>query len=303
MLQESAASHAVTKKPARKSIIRASVCAVALGGSVIVINFLQMLSLIIYPFSEKKFSSANAGLAGMWWTWCTYFLENVNGARMHYTGLNLPMGERAIVICNHQSMADIPIILSLARRKGRISALKWFVKDMLKFVPGIGWGMLFLGCPFVKRNWTDDKALIESTFHKITRLGLPVWLVSFVEGTRFQPLKLAQSQKFAAEKGLPKLNWLLTPRTKGFVASVQGLRLNIDAIYDLTIGYPPEVNSLLTLAQSVDQDFHVDVKRFPIAELPTEPHALEKWVHERFVEKDLLLEGFHKAGDFSDKVS
>lgn len=42
--------------------------------------------------------------------------------------------------------------------------MKWMVKDIIKYVPGVGWGMLFLDCIFVKRDWTTDKESIRKTF-------------------------------------------------------------------------------------------------------------------------------------------
>ena len=45
--------------------------------------------------------------------------------------------------------------------------------------------------------------------------------------------------KFAKAKGLPEPKHVLIPRTKGFVATVQGLRDDLlDAVYDVTIWYP-----------------------------------------------------------------
>ena len=37
------------------------------------------------------------------------------------------------------------------------------MKDVAKFLPGIGWTFLFMEYPFLKRDWAhDEAALIES---------------------------------------------------------------------------------------------------------------------------------------------
>jgi hypothetical protein len=45
----------------------------------------------------------------------------------------------------------------------------------------------------------------------------PFWVGIYPEGTRITPKKWKESITFAAEKGLPQLNNVLLPRTKGFV--------------------------------------------------------------------------------------
>jgi lysophosphatidic acid acyltransferase/lysophosphatidylinositol acyltransferase len=74
---------------------------------------------------------------------------------------------------------------------------KYFAKDSLKWLPAFGWGMWMLGFIFIKRSWTDDKDTIEQTFSRIRDLKIPVWLVSFLEGTRIRPHKLVEVGYFA----------------------------------------------------------------------------------------------------------
>lgn len=45
---------------------------------------------------------------------------------------------------------------------------------------------------FVRRNWLRDQRRIQNTFSNIKRLQTPVWITSFVEGTRFSPIKLRE---------------------------------------------------------------------------------------------------------------
>ncbi|MFH1532829.1 MAG: lysophospholipid acyltransferase family protein [Pseudomonadota bacterium] len=264
----------------------------------LVINVVQTLSVVLLPFSRPTFRRVNRGCANLWWSMCVVGARRFFGTRVEITGDGVPADEDTILLCNHQSMADIPILFDLAWRKGRLGDLKWYVKDVLKFVPGIGWGMLFLDCLFIKRAWTEDKARIRRIFRRIVSGRVPIWIVSFAEGTRFTPAKAARSAAYAAEKGLPVLRHTLLPRTKGFVATLEGLGDHANAILDCTIGYPDGVPTLWQWAKGYVPRVSLHVRRFPINALPRDDEGRADWLMERYVEKDRLLAEFESRGRF-----
>ena len=265
----------------------------------ILTNIAQTLSLVLFPFSRRAFRSFNRLCAGSWWGSCVVIAQWLHGSRLIYTGDTLPDRENAIVISNHQQMTDIFVLMMLAKPRGRLGDLKWFVKDVIKYVPGVGWGMLFLDCLYVKRDWDADKDRISTTFSKFQKNQIPIWLISFVEGTRIKPEKLKRSQKFAREKGLPVLENVLLPRTKGFAASVQGLSGHAKAVYDVTIGYPAGPPNLWQMASGKATEFHIHVRRFSLTELPSNPVELASWLVTRYQEKDQLLKQFQLKGAFA----
>lgn len=262
---------------------------VLIFGLLIIVNVFQTASLILLPFSRKAFRSFNRFCANSWWGLCVICAEKVYGTRLILSGDTLPPRENAIVIVNHQDMSDIFLVMMLALTKERLGDLKFFVKDVLKYVPGVGWGMLFLDCIFVKRNWEADKDKISEVFSKFQAEKIPIWLVSYVEGTRFSKAKMLRSQGYANEHSLPILSHVLLPRTKGFVASVQGLHGHVTAIYDLTIAHAGGVPSLWDIITGRVREFHMRIKRYEIDTLPEDPGALTAWLMERFVEKDAWL--------------
>ena len=235
----------------------------------------------------------------MWWSFLIHVVEKKNQIKFTFWGENVPERENVILISNHQCMSDIPALMSLAVRKYRIGDLKFFVKDILKYVPGVGWGMLFLDCLFVKRNWLSDKDSILNTFAVIKEFRVPIWLVSFLEGTRFTPVKLEKSRRFAEKSQLWKPNHVLLPRTKGFVATIQGLRSHVNAIYDLTIGYPDGIPNLVQLILGFVPALHIHVTRTDIKDIPEEPQAISAWILDQFKKKDQLMEYFHENGIFN----
>jgi 1-acyl-sn-glycerol-3-phosphate acyltransferase len=280
--------------------VTGAIASACLFSTLIFFNVLQTLSLVIKPFSPKVFRRANRGLANAWWGWCHLAAEKVYGIRWIMSGDDVPMRENAIVILNHQEMADITVVFSLARSRDRLGDLKWFVKDILKYVPGVGWGMLFLDCLFIKRDWTADRDYIHRVFRNILEYRVPLWLMTFVEGTRVRPSKLARSQAYAREHGMKELQHVLVPRTKGFVASVQNLRGHVTAVYDLTIGYENGVPTLWQWIKGYVRQVHLHVRRYPVESLPVEEEPLSAWLVERFEEKDRLLESYYRSGSCPD---
>lgn len=258
-----------------------------------------MLSLVLRPFSHGAFRRFNSWAADTWWGLCVQLSEFFYGTRVVLTGDAIPNDENAIIVLNHQSMTDIPVVLAFARSKGRLGDLKWFVKDVIKYVPGIGWGMLFLDCLFIKRNWTDDQNYVLKVFGRILRHATPMWLVSFVEGTRVTASKLSQSRKYALQNGLRAPEHVLIPRTKGFSASVKALRGHAQAVYDLTIGYVAGVPSIWQWIRGDARIVHLHVRRFGLPDLPQDEEGLSAWLVRIFQEKDGLLSLYYQRGCFS----
>ncbi|MCK6544793.1 lysophospholipid acyltransferase family protein [Myxococcota bacterium] len=265
---------------------------------VFVLNTIQTLSILLKPFSRRAFRAVNRWCARSIWGFWVLQAELLNGIEVRFTGERVPARENGLILANHQSMADVLSLLCFAWRCQRIGDMKWFVKDVLKYFPGVGWGMLFLDCVFVKRDWARDRDGIHRLFDKYKREQIPLFLISFLEGTRLTPKKLAASQQHAREKGLPVPEHTLIPRTRGFVATMLGLRDHLDAVYDVTIGYPGRVPGLVDCFGARVSRIELHVRRFAIDTLPTDEEALADWAMARFREKDALMKEFTETGRF-----
>ena len=276
--------------------VRGVLLALALFGSLLVVNALQTASLVVLPFSRRAFRRFNRECADKWWGAGRWVVERALGVRVVITGDEIPMRENAIVVVNHQDACDIPILFSLGWRKRMLGDMKWFAKHILKYAPGVGWGMLFLDCPFLKRDWSRDRRGIEATFRKFHEHGIPLWLINFPEGTRRKPEKLERSRRYAADNGLVPFDHHLYPRTKEFVATVRGLANHARAVYDVTIGYPDGPPSFMGLVRGDVHEVHLCVRRWEIAGLPADDGALAAWLVERFREKDRMLAEFGRTG-------
>ncbi len=276
--------------------------AIVLFVTLLLFNALQVLSLLVLPLSRPLFRRINRELADTWWGWCVQAAEHLRGTRLVISGDRVPPAENGIVVSNHQQMPDIVAVMIFSHMKRRLGDLKFFVKKELQWVPGMGWGMTFLGCVFVSRQWTEDRQRIQRAFAAIVRERLPVWLVTYPEGTRLTRPKLERAKKFAKERGLTPPRHVLVPRTKGFAAAVEALRGHVAAVYDLTIGYEEGVPTLWQLALGRLRRIHLHVRRFPIETLPATRDELSAWLLERFREKDELLEQFYQVGSFQEAL-
>ena len=266
---------------------------------IFVLNPIQCLSIFTLPFSPKLCRRINRWCARSIWGLWVILTERLNGIDVRFTGQALPRGENAVIICNHQSMTDVMALICLAWRCGRISDLKWFAKDILKFVPGVGWGMWFLDCVFVKRDWMRDKASIERTFSKYVDHNIPLFLITFLEGTRKTEAKHQAAQAFARDRGLYVPQHTMVPRTKGFAATIEGLRPHLDAVYDITIGYPgTHPPGLFACFAANAERVELHLSRYAIADVPKGADALNEWVHARFYEKDQRLAEFVEEQQF-----
>lgn len=261
-------------------------------------NVVQLLSVFIYPFSSQSFRKINSACAWFWWENVVFIMRKIQRIKVEFTGDSIPKNEHAMIISNHQSMIDIPAILCFVSKEKRLFDLKWFVKDILKYVPILGWGMKFLNFVFLKRDWIKDQKKIKKTFQHITENKIPIWLISFVEGTRISKDKVKKCQEFCRKTNKPVFNHVLLPKTKGFVSTINGLQERLDAVYDLTIGYPQKIPNITQLFTGGCMNIHLHIRRFPMSKVPSCPKKAQIWLWHRFGEKDELLKFFNKAYHF-----
>ncbi|MCM2323845.1 MAG: lysophospholipid acyltransferase family protein [Oligoflexia bacterium] len=279
--------------------LKAAFSVLFLALTLLPLSALQMASVVVYPFSRPAFRALNRWCAGTWWGFCDRILRKACGTELILSGDPVPPRENSLVFANHQGAADILLLLSLAAGAGRLSHLKWFVKDPLKYVPFIGWGMLFLDCVFLRRDWAADRQRIEGAFARLLRHRDPFWLITFSEGTRLTPEKLRRNQAYALRKGLEPFRNVLMPRPKGFAAAVEGLRPRLDAVYDITLGYEGRVPGIGDLLLGRVSRVHLHLVRHPIEQLPRGEAELAQWLIKRFVAKDALLDSFKRTGRFA----
>jgi 1-acyl-sn-glycerol-3-phosphate acyltransferase len=251
------------------------------------VNIFQILSLFLLLINRQWFMRFNMQIKDLYCgnvarcaLWC--------GNRLTMLG-DAPRRENAIVMANHQSMIDIVLLWIWSQSIGTTGWMKWFAKDILKYIPGMGWGLLFINTILVKRDWAKDANSIQATFAKVMNGKLPTWLAIFPEGTRMKPEKLAASQAYAAKRGMPKFNRVLVPRGKGVFSSLQGLDGHIAAVYDVTIQYEEPLPSLTRFFVQGGFTARLHMKRYDVSQIPKKERDFNQWLFERYEAKEKLL--------------
>ncbi|XAR72840.1 1-acylglycerol-3-phosphate O-acyltransferase [Bertholletia excelsa] len=176
---------------------------------------------------------------------------------------------------------------------------KIFLKRSLMKLPIFGWSFHILEFIPVERRWEVDESIMRKMLSTFKDRQDPLWLAIFPEGTDFNERKCVQSQKYAAEHGLPVLKNVLLPKTKGFFACLEELKDSLDAVYDITIGYKHRCPSFLDNAFGVDPaEVHMHIRRFPLSDIPTSEDEAGSWLMDKFFLKDQLLSDFCLQGHF-----
>lgn len=107
-----------------------------------------------------------------------------------------------VIVANHQSMADIPVIHGFLGLN-----IKWIMKKELEKIPIFGFACHKLGCIYVDRK--NSQAAIQSIRAAKSNLSEKASVLFFAEGTRSRDGSVMPFKKgafrFAHETGLPIL--------------------------------------------------------------------------------------------------
>lgn len=202
-----------------------------------------------------------------------------------------------LVLSNHQSWVDIPVLQKIFNR--RIPFLKFFLKQQLIWVPVLGLAWWALDFPFMRRytkeqlerhpEWRGkDKQATRKACERFR--NLPVSVMNFVEGTRFTAAKHARQES-------PHAN-LLRPRAGGVAFVLETMGDMLQSIVDVTIVYPDGRPTLIDLLANRVPEIRVRVQQLPI---PPEfvgrdyendaefRGAFQAWISEQWSQKDALI--------------
>ncbi|MCF8044869.1 MAG: 1-acyl-sn-glycerol-3-phosphate acyltransferase [Desulfarculaceae bacterium] len=143
-------------------------------------------------------NSAHA-IAVLWSRICCYIIP----VRIRITGKEHYRRDRPyIIVANHQSMVDIPVL------HGRLGLkIKWIIKKELEHIPVFGYACKKLGCIYIDRH--DSSAAIQSIHEAGRKLQKGASVIFFPEGTRTRNGRLHPFKKgafrFAKDSGIPVL--------------------------------------------------------------------------------------------------
>ncbi len=194
-----------------------------------------------------------------------------------------------LVISNHQSWTDILLLQSYLY--GVIPPLKFFTKEQLIWVPGVGLAMYVLGFPYVKRA-TKAQIKANPKLRNADRENTaaacegfknhPTSILNFVEGTRRTAEKQArQGNEYA---------YLLRPKIGGLDYVLEGMDQHLHKLLDVTIIYPDGVPTFWDFLQGKCRRVVFEVTPHNIPELGEDQASrrtnLAQWVKNLWQDKD-----------------
>jgi 1-acyl-sn-glycerol-3-phosphate acyltransferase len=203
-----------------------------------------------------------------------------------------------LVLSNHQSWVDIPVLQKTFNR--RIPFLKFFLKQELIWVPLLGLAWWALEFPFMKRYSKEflekhpdmrgkDLETTRAACEKFRRV--PVSVMNFVEGTRFNPAKREKQQS-------PFVH-LLRPKAGGVAFVLNAMGDILQSIVDVTIVYPEGRPTFLDTLSGRLHKVRVFIRELPIprdllaGDYENDVAYRERcqgWVMELWGEKDAMIE-------------
>ena len=217
--------------------------------------------------------------------------------------------DRLVLIANHQIYTDWMYLWWIAYTNGMHGRLFIILKESLKRIPVIGWGMQFCQFIFLKRNWEKDKGNLARHMQKLNKPKDPMWLLLFPEGTNLAPSTRKRSKKWADKNGIVDMRHQLLPKSTGLQFCLKELRTTVDYVYDCTIAYEGVqrgqfAQDIFTIKASYlegrpPKSVNLYWRRFPISSIPLDnDKAFEHWLRKLWIEKDHLIEIYLRAGKF-----
>jgi len=222
--------------------------------------------------------------------------------------------ERMIMISNHQIYTDWLFIWWISYTSKMHQAIYIMLKDSLKWLPVLGWGMQLYGFIFMKRKWEQDQRNLRKRLSELSASrDHPMWLLLYPEGTVHASNTAKRSAEYAEKKGIKDLRYLLLPRSTGLRFCIENLVSSIDYVYDCTIGY--EGNPRDLYAQDIytfrtiyaecrgPSGVHMHFRRYAVSDIPYDNEAaFEDWLLKRWTEKEEMMDYFYTNGHFHSDV-
>lgn len=277
-----------------------------------VLFFLRSIGIVISSFlAPEWFHLIDNFFWGLYQKTVIFYFKYVSGLEVTIEGSIPDKSENAVMICNHQTDMDWIIADYVALSQGMVGDMRFVFKDILKYFPIMGYLWAAHGGIFVTRDGSYNMKNMKNILQDLLRKNIPLYLVIFPEGTRFNPKKLSyleKSRSYASNNGLEPLDEVLTPRAKAFHCAVTSMDKNLDAVYDITIVYEDEEDgkkrqaapSTIAVLSGMCSRVHVKFERIPASEVDMQSvDSTFKWLYQRFKLKDNLLKKYY--GDDSQK--
>lgn len=237
---------------------------------------------------------------GQVWAWIVVrTFRLLHHTRYEISGdLDVDRDHSYLLICNHQSWVDIPVLL--ATFDNQVPFYRFFVKRELIWLPLLGMAFWALEYPFMRRHSKAYLAKyperrgedLKATQRACERMrGIPATIINYPEGTRFTPAKHARQDS--------PYRYLLRPKAGGISFALSSLGDQIDSVLDVTIRYPDGIPGFWEFLADGVPRIQVHVRRLELepelirGDYQNDPQfrtRFQQWMNQLWQEKDDHLE-------------
>ncbi|WP_420464899.1 acetyltransferase [Panacagrimonas sp.] len=198
----------------------------------------MLLKLLLpFPILQGPFAQVLAGIASQWVASNQLVFRVMHAPAWHLDyHARLDPHKSYVLVCNHQSWADILILFDLFH--GRTPFLRFFLKQELIWIPLIGVICWALDMPFMKRHSREaidaNPALRDEDLATTRRFcehyrNRPITAVNFLEGTRFSEAKRQARRS--------PYRHLLRPKSAGLSFMLNAMGEQFGGVIDVTLAY------------------------------------------------------------------
>ncbi|CAO1434415.1 unnamed protein product [Diamesa hyperborea] len=234
------------------------------------------------------------------------------------------LDQRTLVLVNHQSTADVPLLMTTFNTKQEVLPnIMWIMDKIFKYT-NFGCVSVIHQDFFIGSGPRHREEALVSLRGHLERSYVPrkrEWMVLFPEGGFLRKRREA-SQRYAQKNNYPLLQHVTLPRIGAMktIIDVVGpendddlnqsvttpsnhhAKKNLKYILDITIAYPDgEPLSLPNIVTGMRRacQTHLLYRLYRCSEVPREEEPLTAWLYDRFIEKEELLSNYYATGSFA----
>lgn len=156
---------------------------------------------------------------------------------------------------------------------------------------------------FLSRKVDVDEQRLRDGISHFTDANYPFQLLFFPEGTDLSPSNKENDRHYASKNGLPKYDYVLHPRTKGFALCVQEIQKSEvpPTLVNISVGYVGDMpqNEKELAAGQWPSEIHFFAEQYPLSALPSDERGLGEWLRKCWENKEKQLKLFYASNKFS----
>lgn len=243
--------------------------------------------------------------------------------------IRLCLNERTLVVVNHQSTSDVPMLMaSFNARPSVLPNIMW-IMDWIFKLTNFGIVSIIHQDFFILSGRKQREQGIQDLRIHLRESYIPrnrKLMVLFPEGGFLRKRREA-SQRYAMKNNLPVLNYVTLPRLGAFQVIIdelspvqltkygsgndtsavddedKSLHKNdkLSWILDITVAYPNGIPlDLMTIVMGYRRacQTYLCYRLYPASQVPRDHENMTKWLFDRWVEKEKMLETFYQTGEF-----